>query len=186
MLQDRGDDVSEFVEHADAVVRPRYYSEIIILDTDKTTVFVALKKELVKELTKEFKDYEDADDFIGAYKSKNYILVVGDAPSSPTMNTFHSRDKQLSAQGGMFQVYLKAELMYNPSKHELVPKHEKLTPEETEALKEQYQIKSKTLLPHIHRNDVMARWLGLRHGDIVRITRHNDTSGEYYFYRYCV
>jgi len=56
MLQDRGDDVSEFVEHADAVVRPRYYSELIILDTDKTTIFFALKKELVKELTKEFKD----------------------------------------------------------------------------------------------------------------------------------
>jgi DNA-directed RNA polymerase subunit H (RpoH/RPB5) len=47
-------------------------------------------------------------------------------------------------------------------------------------------LKSKLQLPHIHRGDVMAKWLGLRQGDVVRITRYNETSGEYYYYRYCV
>jgi DNA-directed RNA polymerase I, II, and III subunit RPABC1 len=90
------------------------------------------------------------------------------------------KDRALAAIGGSLQLFLKRELMYNPSRHELTPKHVKLAPEDVAAVKELY------MLPHIHRSDVMAKWLGLRQGDVVRITRYNETSGEYYYYRYCV
>ena len=51
---------------------------------------------------------------------------------------------------------------------------------------ETYMLKSKTQFPIIHRTDVMARWLGLKHGDVVKITRYNETSGEYFYFRCCM
>lgn len=182
MLQMRGDDTSEFEEHGDAVPRPRYYTDPtrIILNTDKTTVFFALSKEVLKELLKEFKEVEDFEE---EYKTKNFIIVVMELPSSTTMNTLLARDKTLQQNGGMLQVFTLKELLYNPSKHVLVPEHKKLTEEEAKEVLDKYMIKSKAQLPQIHRTDVMARWLGLRHGDVVRITRFNPTSGEYYYYR---
>ena len=102
------------------------------------------------------------------------------------MNHLVAWDKELQAMGGMLQVFYMKELMYNPLKHVLVPRHEKLTETEAKEMMEQYLIKHKAQLPIISRNDPIARRLGLRTGDIVRITRYNDTSGMYYYYRCCV
>jgi DNA-directed RNA polymerase subunit H (RpoH/RPB5) len=182
MLDMRGEDTTEFEEHGDAVPRPRYFTDPtrIILNTNKTTVFFALSKDVLKELLKEFKDVEDFEE---EYKTKNFIIVVMELPSSTTMNTLLARDKTLQQNGGMLQVFTMKELLYNPSKHVLVPAHKKLSEDETKEVLEKYMIKSKAQLPQIHRTDIMARWLGLRHGDVVRITRYNPTSGEYFYYR---
>lgn len=183
MLDMRGEDTSEFEEHGDRVLETdpnKFNAEPIVLNSDQTTVFFALSKEVLKDLLKEFKEVED---FREHYKTPNFIIVVQEMPSSTTMNTLMERDKSLQAVGGMLQLFTAKELMYNPSKHVLVPKHEKLTEEQTKAVLEKYMIKSKAQLPQIHKTDIMARWLGLRHGDVVRITRFNPTSGEYYYYR---
>jgi DNA-directed RNA polymerase subunit H (RpoH/RPB5) len=186
MLEMRGDDVSYIEEHADAVARARYYTEFIELNTDNTTVMFALTKEVLKDVMKELKDSDNPQQLIDKYKTKNFVLVVAEPPSAATSNSLQAKDKQLNAVGGLLQVFLMKELMYNPSKHELVPKHEKLAEEEAKAVMEHYMIKSKLQLPVIHRTDVMARWLGLKHGEIVKITRYNETSGEYYYYRCCM
>lgn len=183
MLEARGDDVSYIEEHGDAVEPMRYYSEIIQLDTDKTTVFFALTK---KCLTDWRQQEESAETMIERYKNKNFILVLHDTPWSPMMQFIDSRDKALQVLGGMLQVFYTKELMYNPLRHELVPKHEKMTEEEGKALMESYMVKHRSQMPIISRNDAIARRLGLRTGDIVRITRHNETSGQYFYYRCCV
>ena len=184
MLDARGDDVSYIEEHGDAVDAPRYYSEIIVLDTDRTTIFFALSKDKIKE----WKNTEEtAEGMIEKYKNKHFILVsIEGNISSSNLSFLQTRDKALQALGGSLQLFYTKELMYNPLRHSLVPKHEKLSEEEAKAVMESYMIKHRSQLPIISRNDVIARWLGLRHGDIVRITRHNDTSGIYYYYRYCV
>lgn len=186
MFQARKEDTSEFEEHYDAVPRLRYYNELIVLNTDITTVFFTLTKELLRDLMKEFKEYEDPKDFIDHYKTKNFIIILSEPPSPATSSSLLKRDKELSTVGGMLQVFLMKELMYNPSKHTLVPNHEKMSDADAKALMDKLMIKSKAQLPAIHKTDIMARWLGLRHGDIVKITRYNDTSGEYYYYRCCV
>lgn len=187
MLEMRGDDVSYIEEHADAVARPRYFTEFIELNTDNTTVMFALTKDVLKEVAKEFKEAENVMEIVEKYNNtKNFIIVVTEPPSSASNNLLNAKDRELNALGGMLQVFLLRELMYNPSKHELVPKHEKLTDAEVKEFMDQYMLKSKTHVPIIHRTDVMARWLGIRHGDIVKITRYNDTSGEYFYYRCCM
>jgi DNA-directed RNA polymerase subunit H (RpoH/RPB5) len=187
MLDMRGEDTIEFEEHGYTVPFQRYYNELVVLESDKTTVFFALKKEVLKDLQRDWKELDTAEKFTDAYDGhKSYILVLAEDPSTPAKNTFAALDKQLNAVGGMFQFFMTKELLYNPTKHELVPKHEKLSEDEVAALKERYMLKSKMQMPHILKTDVIARWLGLRHGDVVRIPRHNDTSGECYYYRYCV
>jgi DNA-directed RNA polymerase subunit H (RpoH/RPB5) len=182
MLEARGDDVSYIEEHGDAVDPRRYYNEIITLDTDKTVVFFALSK------AKELKDREkSAADMITKYEGrKNYIIVLYQVPSSPILNQFQARNKDLQAQGGMLGIFYARELMYNPLRHTLVPKHEKLTADEGKAIMEMYKIRHFKNMPLISKEDVVARWLGLRSGDIVRITRTNETSGVYYYFRCCM
>jgi len=184
LLDARGDDVSYIEEHGDAVDPMRYYSEVITLDTDRTTVFFVLSKEKFKEWKVQ---HEAAEGMVEKYHTKNFILVVVEGHISPNVATqLLARDKALQLMGGSLQIFTTKELMYNPLKHTLVPKHEKLSEEEAKSLLEQYMVKHRSHLPIISRNDMIARWLGLKHGDIVRITRHNDTSGTYFYYRCCV
>lgn len=183
MLEARGDDVSYIEEHGNAVEPSRYYSELIVLDTDKTTVFFALNKKVLSEWKLR---EESADAMIERYKNKIFILVLNDVPWSPMMQYIDARDKALQQQGGMLQVFYGKELMYNPLKHELVPVHERLSEDEAKEIMDTYMIKHRSQMPTISRNDAIARRLGMRQGDLVRITRHNDTSGMYHYYRCCV
>lgn len=188
MLAERGEDVAEFTEHAMDIQRARFYSERIALSTPKTTVFFLMNKNLLTQMNRELRElsWEEFTTKHECRGCRHFVLVAGEPPSSMIQSNLAQQDRALGAAGGSLQLFLKRELMYNPSRHELTPKHVKLAPEEVEAVKELYMLKSKLQLPHIHRNDVMAKWLGLRQGDVVRITRYNETSGEYYYYRYCV
>ena len=49
-----------------------------------------------------------------------------------------------------------------------------------------YNIKSKTSLPIMLKTDPIAKWLGIKTGDIVKIDRYNPNSGLTYYYRACV
>jgi len=95
-------------------------------------------------------------------------------------------DKLFQKIGGMLQYFRLKQLMFNPTEHELVPEHVKLTAEEANELMAKYLIKNKLHMPIILHNDIIAKWLGLKQGDIVKIIRYNETSGVSYYYRYCI
>jgi DNA-directed RNA polymerase subunit H (RpoH/RPB5) len=184
MLETRGDDVSYIEEHGDAVEPKRFYNELIVLDTDKTVIFFTLSKEILKD----WKLKEETDDaaFIKKYSRKHFILILTDEPSSALKHQLQARDKSLQAMNGFLQIFYVNELLYNPLKHNLVPLHEKISETEIQNVLSVYRVKHKNQLPAIKKDDVIARWLGLRHGDIVRITRYNENSGTYYYYRCCI
>lgn len=198
MFAMRGEDTAELEEHAQAVLgegEPRHYhrflNEQILLNTDKTLVLFVLSRDTQKELFREWKDL-DAEKMMELYQEEyqrrfvNYILVVQDNLTPGNASAIQARDKLLQPHGGSCQVFQMRELQYNPTKHRFVPKHEKMVADDITALMEQYSLKSRAQLPLIQRSDIIARWLGLRHGDVVRITRYNSTSGTYYYYRCCM
>ena len=76
------------------------------------------------------------------------------------------------------------DLIVNITHHELVPKHLKLNREEKELLT-RYRLKE-SQLPRIQREDPVARYLGLKRGEIVKIIRRSETSGRYASYRICL
>ncbi|MHA1729246.1 MAG: DNA-directed RNA polymerase subunit H [Promethearchaeota archaeon] len=62
--------------------------------------------------------------------------------------------------------------------HELVPKHEILTKEETEELLEHYSIKVVNL-PRIYSDDPIVKTIGARYGDVIKITRKSETTVDF-------
>lgn len=69
--------------------------------------------------------------------------------------------------------------------HRLVPKHEVLSPEEAKEVLERYQIQPHQL-PLLLSSDPMAKAIGAKPGDIVKITRESKTAGKIVVYRYVV
>ncbi len=73
----------------------------------------------------------------------------------------------------------------NLLEHELVPKHEILSPEEAAELLKRLGIKP-AQLPWITIDDPIVRALRAKPGDIIKITRKSPTAGESVAYRYVV
>jgi DNA-directed RNA polymerase subunit H (RpoH/RPB5) len=82
-----------------------------------------------------------------------------------------------------FSIYM---LVVNPMKHQLVPKHE-IVPQDThKVLLDSMYITSKTKLPEIKFHiDPIARCIGAIPGDIIKIIRPSQSSGESIIYRVC-
>lgn len=85
----------------------------------------------------------------------------------------------------IMEIFQESDLLINITQHELVPQHILLSPEEKKALLDRYRLKPNQL-PRVMKDDPVARYLGLRRGDIVKIIRKSTTAGRYASYRYCV
>jgi len=69
--------------------------------------------------------------------------------------------------------------------HVYVPKHEIMTKKEAEEVLEKFNCKP-TELPLIFVTDPAIMGLGVKPGDMIRISRKSSTAGESLYYRYVV
>jgi DNA-directed RNA polymerase subunit H len=69
--------------------------------------------------------------------------------------------------------------------HIYVPKHEIINKDEAVKVLEKYHTKP-TEMPLIFVSDPAIRGLGVKPGDMIKITRKSPTAGESLYYRYVV
>jgi len=73
-------------------------------------------------------------------------------------------------------------MSFDINKHELVPKHTKISDSEKSKLLAAYHIEGKGL-PKISKSDSAIAKLDLKAGDIVKIERISKTAGITHYYR---
>ena len=111
------------------------------------------------------------------------VLLVNDNVSSDslteTINNFQKKQKKF------IQIFNIESLMFNITQHILVPHHEIMNQTETTNIMSKYNIQNLLQLPLILQSDPVAKFIGAKRGDIVKITKPSETAGEYVNYRLC-
>ncbi|KAM6533545.1 DNA-directed RNA polymerases II 24 kDa polypeptide (RNA polymerase II subunit 5) [Fusarium falciforme] len=108
-------------------------------------------------------------------------IMVTHVPLSPAARKSLASVESLAK----IECFLEDDLLVNITHHELVPKHVLLSRDEKTALLKRYRLKE-TQLPRILQRDPVARYLGLKRGQVVKIIRNSETAGRYASYRLCV
>ena len=70
-----------------------------------------------------------------------------------------------------------AKAKFQLDKHDLIPKHIKLSEKEKEQLLKKYNISIKEL-PKIYKNDPALKNMDVKSGDVIKIIRKSSTAGE--------
>ncbi len=110
-------------------------------------------------------------------KINSGIIIISGKLSQQAKQKVQDINKELQ-----IEVFTVNELVVNITEHELVPEHILLSKEEKDLLLKRYKIKENQL-PKILVTDPVARYLGLKRGDVVKIIRVSETAGRYITYR---
>ena len=191
MLISRGDNIDEFEEHEVEVEREDFFNDNRPVDfhTNNTAIIFALTKNLRSIIIDALKkNKNNIDGFVKEFNGKyNIILILNnDLLTSPSITQLNNIDKIFQKKGGMLQYFHIQDLLFNPTKHQYVPPHRKLSVDEGKEVMDNYNLKSKLQMPIIFHTDRIAKWIGMKQGEIVEITRYNENSGKSYYYRCCI
>jgi len=107
------------------------------------------------------------------------IFITQEQPNAAALRAFDP----LLELGIEAKNFKEEDLLVNITKHELVPRHILLSDEEKKVLLDRYRLRE-TQLPRIQSDDPVARYLGLRKGQVVKIIRKSETAGRYASYRW--
>lgn len=107
----------------------------------------------------------------------NYIFITQDKSSANVSNTVGS-----GAYSNIELFELKI-LQFNATKHKLQPKFEMVKKSEEPNILEFWNCPSKSRFPTMLHSDPIARYYGLKPGDLIKITRTSSQTGHQIVYK---
>ncbi|KAF2739470.1 DNA-directed RNA polymerases I [Polyplosphaeria fusca] len=127
-------------------------------------------------------------EYMGHLMQDNFYVGILITPKPVTgmgLRLLRSLSSTDAGPPGGIEVFVEQDLLVNITKHELVPKHVLLSREEKAQLLERYRLRE-TQLPRIQVTDPVAKYLGLKRGQVVKIIRKSETAGRYASYRWAI
>jgi DNA-directed RNA polymerase subunit H (RpoH/RPB5) len=173
MLADRGVDASSIASVSAA--------DVLAVAASRNVFHVDLescKTRIIYNMNAKFK-LADMRKLLEDEAPEVFIVITRDKPTHPGR-------KGVDELGKDVQFFDVRELQYNVSHHHQVPPHMPIRDDaEIEEIVRRYRLKSRFHIPLILSGDPMARYLALKHGQVVRITRASPSAGTYIMYRCC-
>ena len=84
------------------------------------------------------------------------------------------------------QVFWLKELLFDITEHELVPEYKILDGSGKKAVMDKYYVEEDKQLPYVLVSDPVARFYGVKVGELVEITDYSESNGKNKSYRLCV
>jgi len=177
MLQDRGTPTGSVTKHhLDDLLRADQYRQLIEIVVEKVKIIYYTPQKLKMPDIKKVLE----DDIQSERKYDLYILVLNENPTQNNMKALYDISVNV-------EIHLVKRLQFNITKHSLVPKHEVIRDKKIiDEIVDMYKLKNKYQLPLILKNDPIAKYYGMKPGEIVKITRVSESAGEYHAYRCCL
>ena len=185
MLKDRGytipaefesidnNDFYKLYQNTDA---PDGFNNYDILGTTAGTKKILVKFTLDKEAIKSHEIISIRREVNETYGEDTSIIYI--LKNKP--NTFVY--KEVNSGNMTDEIFLYTEVIFNRTKHRLVPRHVVLTEAEKKDLLQTYDCKD-TQIPRMVTSDFICRYFGTKPGDIFKIYRPSPSSGIYITYR---
>jgi DNA-directed RNA polymerase I, II, and III subunit RPABC1 len=111
------------------------------------------------------------------YPSNKMTVIIVQDKQTPQISK-----ELLNDEYKLYEIFSVKNLMFNITHHEIVPKHILLTQEESDLILKQYQT-TRAQLPKLLTTDPVAKYYGMKAGDICKIVRQSPMTGESYYYR---
>jgi DNA-directed RNA polymerase subunit H (RpoH/RPB5) len=113
------------------------------------------------------------------------MIVVTHSKASEAVLDF-IRDYISKPENVLVQLFELRKLQIDIPRHRDVPKHRILSQEEKVDMMKRFNIKDPMECPWIDSQDAMAKWIGVRPGDMIEITGLDQASATNTRYRYCL
>lgn len=186
MLERRGYNTDNYQQYSEHEIRTMFRTnqcDIVVKHRDsnsKTFVFYQIYQRLRNTTFRSFLEDMKEENNI---QPDHMIIVLLKEKINPSLQKVA---EDFYAETECFvQLFWIKNLMFDVTNHIKVPKHNLMTEDEFQTeVAEKYQV-SKSDLQLILRNDPQAKYLGMKPGQVCRITRPSETNGTYLNYRVC-
>ena len=122
------------------------------------------------------------DEILSPLGNDTLILVT----KQPANDTIMKLLDQLWSQSNYFIIIFSLDqLQFNILEHQYVPMHDILSKDQTAEMMKRFNVTDTDQLPNISRYDPVAQAIGIRPGEICKITRPSKTSITSEYYRIC-
>ena len=193
MLERRGYDIEKYRDYSINEIRLMNDNNMLDMILKKST---GMKCYVKYHISKKLKSTDlrkavllhykmDVDDDGDLSEHDELIIICNDnIIISKKYGNFMSKLEDYYTKNFFVQIFNIDSLLFDITKHNLVPEHIILTEDEKQDLLKHFNI-DEDKLPRISRYDPVAKYLGMRPTQVCKIVRNSYTSGEATYYRIC-